>query len=80
LAAAALFVSVSVGLASQANAGLSLSDPTAGEAMAAARKAEVCLPEKAVTTVRQKSKVRKAVAMNRPQGRIQFPLLLGVAY
>ena len=78
LAAAVLFVAATAGLATQANAGLSLSDPSV-EAMAASRAAEVCLPEK-TAAVRQKVKIRTLVTATRPQGLVQFPYDHGVAY
>ena len=79
LAAAVLFVAATAGLATQANAGLSLSDPSV-EAMAAARAAEVCVPEKTAAPLRQKITPRKLVTASRPQDRIRLPYIHGVAY
>ncbi len=76
-------ICASAGLATQANAGLSLDDPTAAESYAAAMAAEVCLPEKAVAPLRQKIKIgtaRKNAAVTRQNAPFRFPLLLGVAY
>ena len=80
LAATALFMCASLGFATQANAGLSLADPEAGEALAAARSSEVCTPVKSATPVRQKLKPNRVAILNQPRAPLQFPLLLGVAY
>jgi hypothetical protein len=81
--AAALMICASAGIATQANAGLSLADPTVAESYAAARKAEVAIPQKATAPVRQKAKaakVRNTVALTPQRAVLRFPLLLGVAY
>lgn len=78
LTATTLVVCASLGLVTQAKAGLSLADPEASEALA--RSNEVCTPVKSATPVRQKLKHSRVAIVNHPRAHLQFPLLLGVAY
>ena len=79
LAAAALALCASLGLASQAKAGLSMpADLDATASLASVQASAVCLPVKAAAPLSRKMKPTTVAVVTQP--RVFMPLILGVAY